>query len=93
VAAVIPFDGEEDAVRMANDSDYGLSGSLWTSNLGRALRVSKAVRTGVMSVNSSHSVHVEAPFGGFRKSGIGRELGMGAMELYTEVKNIFFSSD
>jgi acyl-CoA reductase-like NAD-dependent aldehyde dehydrogenase len=92
VAAVIPFDREEDAIRMANDSDYGLSGSLWTSNLARALRVSKAVRAGVMSVNSSHSVHVEAPFGGFRKSGIGRELGMGAMELYTEVKNVFFSS-
>ena len=93
VAAVIPFEGEEEAIRMANDSDYGLSGSLWTSSLGRALRVSTAIRTGVMSVNSSHSVHIEAPFGGFRKSGIGRELGMGAMELYTEVKNVFFSSE
>jgi acyl-CoA reductase-like NAD-dependent aldehyde dehydrogenase len=92
VAAVIPFDSEEDAVRMANDSDYGLSGSLWTSNLGRALRVSKAVRTGVMSVNTSHSVHQEAPFGGFKRSGIGRELGMHSMKLYSEVKNIFFSS-
>jgi acyl-CoA reductase-like NAD-dependent aldehyde dehydrogenase len=80
-------------VRMANDSDYGLSGSLWTSNLGRALRVSTAVRTGVISVNSNHSVHQEAPFGGFRKSGIGRELGMHSMKLYTEVKNIYFSTE
>ena len=93
VVAVFPFDSEDDAVRMANDSDYGLSGSLWTSNLGRALRVSKAVRTGVMSVNSSHSVHQEAPFGGFKKSGIGRELGMHSMKLYTEVKNIYFSTE
>jgi acyl-CoA reductase-like NAD-dependent aldehyde dehydrogenase len=93
VTVVIPFDTEEDAIRVANESDYGLSGSLWTTNLGRAIRVAKAVRTGVMSVNSSRSVHVEAPFGGFKKSGIGRELGMYAMELYTETKNVYFSSE
>jgi acyl-CoA reductase-like NAD-dependent aldehyde dehydrogenase len=93
VTAVIPFDTEEEAIRIANESDYGLSGSLWTTNLGRAIRVATAVRTGVMSVNSSHSVHVEAPFGGFKKSGIGRELGMYAMELYTETKNVYFSSE
>jgi acyl-CoA reductase-like NAD-dependent aldehyde dehydrogenase len=93
VTAVIPFDTEEEAIRIANESDYGLSGSLWTTSLGRAIRVATAVRTGVMSVNSSHSVHVEAPFGGFKKSGIGRELGMYAMELYTETKNVYFSSE
>ncbi|HJV03696.1 MAG TPA: aldehyde dehydrogenase family protein, partial [Actinomycetota bacterium] len=93
VTAVIPFDTEEDAVRMADESEYGLSGSLWTTNLGRAIRVAQAVRTGVMSVNSSHSVYVEAPFGGFKRSGLGRELGMYAMELYTETKNVYFSSE
>src|SRR5206468_6589896 len=78
VAAVIPFDTEEEAIRMANDNDYGLSGSIWTSNLGRAIRVAQSIRTGVISVNSSHSVHLEAPFGGYKKSGFGREMGMHA---------------
>jgi acyl-CoA reductase-like NAD-dependent aldehyde dehydrogenase len=91
VASFIPFDTEEEAIRMANDSPYGLSGSVWTQNLGRGIRVSKAIRAGVISVNSSSSVHTEAPFGGYKQSGIGREMGMHAAELYTELKNIFFS--
>ena len=91
VVCVIPFEDEDDAVRQANDSPYGLSGSIWTNNLGRALRVARRIRTGVLSVNSNSSVYVEAPFGGYKQSGIGRELGMHGMLLYTEVKNIFIN--
>lgn len=93
VVCVIPFESEEEAIRLANDTPYGLSGSVWTQNLGRALRVAKAMRAGVLSVNSSHSVHTEAPFGGYKKSGFGREMGMHAANLYTEIKSVFFSQE
>src|SRR5205809_1430458 len=89
VVAIIPFDDEANAVRLANDTPYGLSGSIWSRDIGKALRVAKGVRAGVLSVNSNASVHTEAPFGGYKMSGVGRELGMHALELYTEVKNVF----
>jgi betaine-aldehyde dehydrogenase len=92
VVTVIPFDSEEEAITLANDSIYGLSGSLWTNDLKRGLRVARAIRTGVLSVNSSSSVHLQAPFGGYRQSGLGRELGMHAMQHYSETRNIYFET-
>jgi betaine-aldehyde dehydrogenase len=92
VATVLPFDTEEEAIAIANDSIYGLSGSLWTNDLKRGLRVARALQTGVLSVNSSSSVHLQAPFGGFKQSGLGRELGMHALDHYSEIKNIYFET-
>jgi betaine-aldehyde dehydrogenase len=92
VAAVIPFDGEEEAVRIANDTPYGLSGSIWTENGARALRVARALETGVISINSNTSVRVSTPFGGFKQSGFGRELGMHALDGYSELKNVYFAT-
>ncbi len=89
VVCVVPFDDEAQMLRDVNASPYGLSGSIWTNNLSRALRVSRAVQSGVLSVNSHSSVHVEAPFGGYKQSGLGRDLGMAAMEGYTELKNVY----
>src|SRR5207248_8380474 len=89
VVCIVPFDNEAQMIRDVNASPFGLSGSLWTNDLRRALRVARQVESGVLSVNSHSSVHVEAPFGGFKQSGIGRDLGMAAMEGYTELKNIY----
>ncbi|MEO8571537.1 MAG: aldehyde dehydrogenase family protein [Chloroflexota bacterium] len=89
VVSIIAFDTEEEALRIANATPYGLSGSIWSRDIGKALRAAKALQAGVISVNSNSSVHTEAPFGGYKMSGIGRELGMSALELYTETKNVF----
>ena len=89
VVSIIPFDTEEEALRLANATPYGLSGSIWSRDIGKALRAAKALQAGVISVNSNSSVHTEAPFGGYKMSGIGRELGMSALDLYTETKNVF----
>jgi betaine-aldehyde dehydrogenase len=92
VATVIPFDDEVDAIRLANDTIYGLSGSIWTRDGARALRVARAIDTGVLSINSNTSVRVATPFGGFKQSGYGRELGPRALDAYTEVKSIYYAT-
>jgi acyl-CoA reductase-like NAD-dependent aldehyde dehydrogenase len=91
VVSVLPFDDEEQAVRLANDTTYGLSGSIWTRDLGRALRVARAVESGNLSVNSHSSVRYWTPFGGMKQSGLGRELGPDALDAFTDVKNVFLS--
>ncbi len=93
VACVIPFEDEADAIRLANDTPYGLSGSVWTRDGARALRVVRAIEAGVLSVNANTSVRVSTPFGGFKQSGVGRELGMHALDGYSEVKNVFLSTE
>ena len=92
VACVIPFRDEADAIRLANDTIYGLSGSIWTRDGARALRVARAVEAGVLSINSNTSVRVSTPFGGFKQSGVGRELGPHALDHYTEVKSVYYAT-
>jgi acyl-CoA reductase-like NAD-dependent aldehyde dehydrogenase len=92
VACVIPFRDEEEAVRLANDTIYGLSGSIWTRDGAKALRVARSIETGVLSINSNTSVRVSTPFGGFKQSGTGRELGPHALEHYTELKNVYYQT-
>ena len=93
VVVVMPFDDESDAVRKANDTRYGLSGSIWTRDSARALRMSRQVMAGVLSVNSNTSVRVGAPFGGMKQSGIGRELGLEALDSFSELKSVFYSAE
>jgi betaine-aldehyde dehydrogenase len=93
VVALSFFDGEDEAIALANSTPYGLSGSIWTRDIGRALRVARGVETGMLSINSSSSVHIEAPFGGVKASGIGREQGMTALEHYSEYKSVFIANN
>ena len=93
VVAVVPFDDEDEAIRLANDTEYGLSGSIWTENLGRAFRVARGVDAGTLSVNSNSSVRYSTPFGGMKQSGLGRELGPDALDSFTDVKNVFLATD
>jgi betaine-aldehyde dehydrogenase len=92
VASVIPFRDEAEGIRLANDTIYGLSGSIWTRDGARALRVARAVQAGTLSINSNNSVRVTTPFGGFKQSGVGRELGPHALDYYTELKNVFIAT-
>jgi acyl-CoA reductase-like NAD-dependent aldehyde dehydrogenase len=93
VVTVTPFDDEAEAISLANDTPYGLSGSIWTSDVGRAIRVARAVETGNLSVNSHSSVRYWTPFGGFKQSGLGRELGPDAPDAFTETKNVFIATE
>jgi acyl-CoA reductase-like NAD-dependent aldehyde dehydrogenase len=93
VAALIPFADEAEAIAIANDSEYGLSGSIWTESGARALRVARAIDTGVLSINSNSSVRVSTPFGGFKRSGFGRELGMHGLAGYSEIKNVYYATE
>ncbi len=93
IVSVIPFSGEAEAIELANDTIYGLSGSIWSGDGGRALRVARALDSGVISINSNSSVRVSTPFGGFKQSGVGRELGPDALEHYTDVKNVFYKTE
>jgi betaine-aldehyde dehydrogenase len=93
VAVVVPFDDEADAIRMANDTIYGLSGSVWTRDGAKALRVARALESGNLSINSNSSVRVTTPFGGFKQSGYGRELGPHALDAYSEVKTIYYNTE
>jgi len=93
VACVIPFRDEAEAVRLANDTIYGLSGSIWTRDGAKAFRVARAIDTGVLSINSNSSVRVTTPFGGFKQSGFGRELGPHALDHYTELKNVYYATE
>jgi aldehyde dehydrogenase (NAD+)/betaine-aldehyde dehydrogenase len=93
IASVIPFDTEEEAIALANSSIYGLSGSIWTNDVGQALRTARALESGTLSVNSNSSIRIQTPYGGFKQSGIGRGLGQAAIEAYTELKTVFVRTE